>query len=300
MPWPRKKQEVKKTEEYRAPAPTPPSSRRKKPKIEPNIRPETINKLQHFLCSREGGGELTEEQNKVYKRIKDEKEVEDDDVTRTLSTQNSIEEVKISKPKPEKKPPKKVSGKKENTNIKKDLAKKLIPMEGQQIPSLDNKRPKNKESKMEQVLNRRQPYFLLPERKCDQNQRKPSDPDYDPTSVYISPYEYKNLSDGMKRYWDIKKVNMEKIIFWRYGDWYVVYFEDLTICSKYLDMVITPFPGMPQIGFEYKNLDKNVGIMTERGYKVAVCEQKETRDQMENRVKQQQEEDQNDIVMKSI
>ena len=38
---------------------------------------------------------------------------------------------------------------------------------------------------------------------------------------------------------------MEKIIFWRFGDWYVVYYDDLNICAKYLDMAITPFPGCP-------------------------------------------------------
>lgn len=54
----------------------------------------------------------------------------------------------------------------------------------------------------------------------------------------------------MKRYWDIKKSNMEKIIFWRFGDWYVVYYDDLNICAKFLDMAITPFPGNPQVGFE--------------------------------------------------
>ena len=95
----------------------------------------------------------------------------------------------------------------------------------------------------------------------------------------------------MKRYWDIKKNNMEKILFWRFGDWYVVYYDDLSICSKYLDMCITPFPGCPQVGFEHYHLDRNVGTMTERGYKVAVCEQKETRDQMETRLKEQKAEE---------
>lgn len=72
---------------------------------------------------------------------------------------------------------------------------------------------------------------------------------------------------------------MEKVLFWRFGDWYVVYYDDLSICAKCgLDMAITPFPGSPQVGFEFCNLDRNVGILTDRGYKVAVCEQKETRE----------------------
>jgi len=75
--------------------------------------------------------------------------------------------------------------------------------------------------------------------------RKPEDPDYDPTSLYITPNDYRTLPDGLKRYFDIKKDNMDKILFWRFGDWYVVYYDDLTHCAKFLDMAITPFPGNP-------------------------------------------------------
>jgi DNA mismatch repair protein MSH6 len=38
----------------------------------------------------------------------------------------------------------------------------------------------------------------------DKNKRRPDHPEFDPTSLYISPFDYKSLSDGMKRYWNIK------------------------------------------------------------------------------------------------
>ena len=76
-------------------------------------------------------------------------------------------------------------------------------------------------------MNRKPPSFILPEVRLDKNKRRPEDPEYDPTSVYISKDDYRVLSDGMKRYWDIKKNNMEKILFWRFADWYVVYYDDL-------------------------------------------------------------------------
>ncbi len=47
----------------------------------------------------------------------------------------------------------------------------------------------------------------------------------------------------MKRYWEIKKDNMDKILLYRFGDWYVVYFDDLSICSKIMELNITPHPG---------------------------------------------------------
>lgn len=63
--------------------------------------------------------------------------------------------------------------------------------------------------------------------------------------MFISRADYNNLTDGMKRYWEIKKNNMDKILFWRFGDWYVVYYDDLRKCGKHLDMAITPMPGSP-------------------------------------------------------
>ena len=95
------------------------------------------------------------------------------------------------------------------------------------------------------VLARKVPEFIHSHNRVDANQRRPDHPDYDPNSLYISPDEFLELTDGMKRYWNIKKNNMEKIMFWRFGDWYVLYFEDLHICSKYLELCITPFPGSP-------------------------------------------------------
>ena len=115
--------------------------------------------------------------------------------------------------------------------------------------------------------------------------RQLSDVNYDASSLYISNQDYKLLSDGMKRYWDIKKNNMDKILLWRFGEWYVIYYEDLTNCSKFIDLAVIPFPGQPQVGFEYVNLEKNIGVLTDKGFKVAVCEQTETREQMDERIK---------------
>jgi DNA mismatch repair protein MSH6 len=73
--------------------------------------------------------------------------------------------------------------------------------------------------------------------------KKPSDPDYNHSTLHISPEDFNSLTDGMKRYWEIKKFNMDKILLYRFGDWYVVYFDDLTICSKIMELIITPHPG---------------------------------------------------------
>lgn len=95
-------------------------------------------------------------------------------------------------------------------------------------------------------MNRRPPAFLLPENRRDSKGRRPDEADYNPCTLQITRDDYAKLPDGMKRYWDIKSKNMDKIIFWRFGDWYVVYYDDLTICARLgLDLAITPFPSTP-------------------------------------------------------
>lgn len=80
---------------------------------------------------------------------------------------------------------------------------------------------------------------------------------------------------------------MDKVLLYRYGDWYVTYYDDTAICSKIMELTVTPHPGSPQVGFEFSSLDENIGKLTERGYKVAVCEQTETREMMDKRLKDQ-------------
>jgi DNA mismatch repair protein MSH6 len=48
------------------------------------------------------------------------------------------------------------------------------------------------------------PVFLLPRNILDSKKRKPSDPDYDPTTVFIPTYDYQKLTATMRQYWDIK------------------------------------------------------------------------------------------------
>jgi hypothetical protein len=43
---------------------------------------------------------------------------------------------------------------------------------------------------------------------------------------------------------------MDKIVLYRFGDWYVAYYEDLEVCNKYLDLFITPHPGAANMGFQ--------------------------------------------------
>jgi len=70
-------------------------------KVKPQIKPETIDKLQRFMCSRDKGGELTEEQHEACVANKEMKKMTPDKSSATASTQNSVCEIKsISDQKP--------------------------------------------------------------------------------------------------------------------------------------------------------------------------------------------------------
>lgn len=74
----------------------------------------------------------------------------------------------------------------------------------------------------------------------DAAERRPDHPDHDPSTLFIPDHDFKKLTPGMQRYWQIKRENFDKIVFYRFGQWFVVYFQDAVICSKYMDLVVPP------------------------------------------------------------
>jgi len=42
---------------------------------------------------------------------------------------------------------------------------------------------------------------------------------------------------------------MESLMFYAYGDWFVLYYDDLTIANKILDLHIIPIYGYRLVGF---------------------------------------------------
>lgn len=84
------------------------------------------------------------------------------------------------------------------------------------------------------------PWFTQPEHITDSMERRPDHPDYDPSTVFIPEIEWKKFTPGMHRYWEIKAKNFDKVVFYRFGQWFIVYYQDADICHKHLDLVIPP------------------------------------------------------------
>lgn len=88
--------------------------------------------------------------------------------------------------------------------------------------------------------NKEGPDFTHKDHLMDAEQRRPGDPDYDPSTLFIPKSEWNKFSPGMHRYWGIKHLNFDKIVFYRYGQWFIVYYQDAAICNTLIDLCIPP------------------------------------------------------------
>lgn len=116
------------------------------------------------------------------------------------------------------------------------------------------------------------PWFTQPEYIRDGDGRRPDDPNYDPTTLDVPKSDYKRMTPGMQRFWEIKSKNYDKIVFYRWGEWFMVYYQDSMISSKILDLCIPPRLHQKMIGFHQSHLKDNIEKLVKEGYKVAIAE----------------------------
>lgn len=88
------------------------------------------------------------------------------------------------------------------------------------------------------------------------------------------------LTPMMQQYLEIKNQHKDKILFFRLGDFYEMFFEDALIASKVLEITLTGRDcGMeeraPMCGIPYHAADTYISKLIENNYKVAICEQVE-------------------------
>src|SRR5690554_1846855 len=80
----------------------------------------------------------------------------------------------------------------------------------------------------------------------------------------------------IRQYKEIKAKNKDKILLFRVGDFYEMFFEDAKIGARELEITLTARDkDVPLAGFPYHALNSYLGRFIERGYKVAICEQVE-------------------------
>lgn len=126
--------------------------------------------------------------------------------------------------------------------------------------------------------------FLEPEVIKDKKGRKKSDPDYDPSTLFVPEKYLNDLTPGMRQWWDLKSDNNDSVLFFKVGKFYELYHWDADIAVQELGFAYMrgdfAHSGFPEAAF-----DKMASTLIDKGYKVARVEQTETPDMMTARVK---------------
>lgn len=88
------------------------------------------------------------------------------------------------------------------------------------------------------------------------------------------------LSPMMQQYFEIKKQHPDKLLFFRLGDFYEMFYDDAIVASKELELTLTgrdcgQAERAPMCGVPFHSYENYVARLIEKGYKVAICEQME-------------------------
>ncbi|HNR38082.1 MAG TPA: DNA mismatch repair protein MutS, partial [Acidobacteriota bacterium] len=90
-----------------------------------------------------------------------------------------------------------------------------------------------------------------------------------------------NLTPMMRQYHDIKRKLPGKIILFRLGDFYEMFFEDAVVAARELEITLTSRnkdkhgQPVPMCGVPHHAVDGYVARLIKKGYKVAICDQLE-------------------------
>ncbi|MDO9574080.1 MAG: DNA mismatch repair protein MutS, partial [Candidatus Contubernalis sp.] len=80
----------------------------------------------------------------------------------------------------------------------------------------------------------------------------------------------------IKQYWEIKNEHKDKLLFFRVGDFYEMFFEDAKAAARELEIVLTSRDNnVPLAGVPYHAVNSYIARLIEKGYKVALCDQVE-------------------------
>ncbi|KAK0721347.1 muts domain V-domain-containing protein [Apiosordaria backusii] len=110
----------------------------------------------------------------------------------------------------------------------------------------------------------------------DGNKKPPTDPEFDPTSIYIPPAAEKQFSAFEKQYWDIKRNLWDTVVFFKKGKFYELYENDATIGHQLFDLKMTDRVNMRMVGVPESSLDMWVNQFVAKGFKVARVDQMES------------------------
>lgn len=125
-------------------------------------------------------------------------------------------------------------------------------------------------------MNEERYQWLVNER--DAEGRPPTDPEYDPRTLYIPPSAWNKFTPFERQYWEIKSKMWDCIVFFKKGKFFELYEKDALLANSLFDLKLAgngranmQLAGIPEMSFDYWATQ-----FIDHGYKVAKVDQKES------------------------
>ena len=83
----------------------------------------------------------------------------------------------------------------------------------------------------------------------------------------------KKLPPVMQQYWHFKSLHYDKIVCFKLGKFYEIFYEDAILCHKYLDLNWMGSIKKLHVGFPEVSLAKYAKVLVDLGFKICVVEQ---------------------------
>eukprot|EP00516_Mucochytrium_quahogii_P001051 CAMPEP_0203752334 /NCGR_PEP_ID=MMETSP0098-20131031/6265_1 /ASSEMBLY_ACC=CAM_ASM_000208 /TAXON_ID=96639 /ORGANISM=" , Strain NY0313808BC1" /LENGTH=1243 /DNA_ID=CAMNT_0050642437 /DNA_START=330 /DNA_END=4058 /DNA_ORIENTATION=+ len=139
--------------------------------------------------------------------------------------------------------------------------------------------------------------WLQPERIMDAERRRPDDPNYDPTTLFV-PQGYldgkpeyhapdgkpRKITPAMRIWWEFKSQVFDTVLFFKVGKFYELYHMDADVAVKHTSMMYMK-GDIAHSGFPEKAYGKFSEQLVQLGYRVSRVEQTETPAEMQQRTK---------------
>ena len=130
------------------------------------------------------------------------------------------------------------------------------------------------------------PEFLKPENIKDKNGNRPDSPQYDCNTLFVPPEFLKKQTPAMRQFWEFKSQNFDKVLFFKLGKFYEMFYDDAIIGNQILDLNWMGNDSRKlHVGFPEKVLENKAEKLVAAGFKIAVIEQTETPEEMKERFK---------------
>ncbi|XP_067118843.1 DNA mismatch repair protein Msh6 [Centruroides vittatus] len=150
--------------------------------------------------------------------------------------------------------------------------------------SSDSPKNRNIENGGEKIWPHLKLDWLKSHQRKDIQGRSPSDPDYDPRTLFIPESYKKTLTPALKQWWEMKAHHFDTILFFKVGKFYELYHMDAVVAVNELGILYMrgefAHAGFPEISY-----GRYSDMLIRKGYKVARVEQTETPQMMEERCK---------------